>query len=83
MRELGLGSLSDVVAAHYKDIIDGFVLDTRDSDLVAEIEASGIQTLTTDIVMSTLDDRCRLAREVNCFADQIVSNKCRHSNTCG
>jgi len=80
MRELGLGSSSDVVAAHYKDIIDGFVLDSRDSDLVAEIEASGIRTLTTNIVMSTLDDRCRLAREVNRFASRIADNKCPRSN---
>ncbi len=75
-----LGIRHTQVAAHYKDIVDGFVLDSRDSDFVAEIEASGIQTLTTDIVMSTLDDRCRLACEVNRFASRIANNDCPPAN---
>jgi LPPG:FO 2-phospho-L-lactate transferase len=71
MSELDLGSSSGDVAAYYIDFIDGFVLDHRDSNLAAEIEETGIQTLCSNIVMSTVEDRCRLARDVVDFAGPL------------
>ncbi|MGI9353937.1 MAG: 2-phospho-L-lactate transferase [Rhizobiaceae bacterium] len=68
MSELDLGSSSGDIATYYGDFIDGFVLDHRDSNLAAEIEESGIRTLYGNIVVSTLEDRCRLARDVVDFA---------------
>lgn len=64
MSELGLGASSREIANYYSDFIDGFVLDHRDSSLAEDIEKNGIRTLCSDIVMSTLEDRCRLAREI-------------------
>jgi LPPG:FO 2-phospho-L-lactate transferase len=71
MAELNLGSSSRAIATYYGDFIDGFILDHRDSALSAQIEETGTQTLCSDIVMSTLDDRCRLARDVVDFAGTL------------
>ena len=68
MCELDLGSSAGDIAAYYSDFIDGFVVDHRDSNLAAQIDETGIQTLCSNIVMSTFEDRCRLAREIVDFA---------------
>ena len=71
MSELDLGSSSRDIATYYSDFIDGFVLDHRDLDFSAQIEETGIQTLCSNIVMSTLEDRYRLARDVVNFAGPL------------
>jgi LPPG:FO 2-phospho-L-lactate transferase len=69
----GLGYLPSCVAVAelYRDLIDGFVIDTLDSALSAEIEALGIRVLVTDTIMHTAPDRLRLAGEVLEFADRL------------
>jgi LPPG:FO 2-phospho-L-lactate transferase len=68
MAELGLEVSPVTVAAHYRDFLDGFVLDAVDAGQAARIEALGPRVLVADTVMRTPDDRARLAREVLAFA---------------
>jgi len=71
MRELNLEVSPVTVAAHYRDLLTGFVLDHQDAACAATITAQmGIRTLVTDIVMRDEVDRARLAREVLQFALQ-------------
>ncbi len=56
------------IARWYGDLLDGLALDTADVALAQEIEAMGVRTLVTDILMRDAADRERLAREVLAFA---------------
>jgi len=62
MRELGLSNTADSVASQYADFLDGFVLDSLDSELAAKVEALGMACAVTQTVMKTLDDRVDLGR---------------------
>ncbi|MGI9219593.1 MAG: 2-phospho-L-lactate transferase [Woeseiaceae bacterium] len=68
MAELGIGSSSQDVATHYQDFLDGMVLDNKDARLADAINAAGVRTVCHDVVMNSLDDRCRLATQVVEFA---------------
>jgi len=68
MRELELPASADQIAAHYGGLLDGFVLDSRDADLVARIEAPSVAAQT---VMLTLRDRIDLARTVLEFIHRL------------
>ncbi len=57
MRELGKPVDALAVVRHYGDLLDGMVIDVKDAELQAEIEALGVaavvtQTLMTDLVVS-------------------------------
>jgi LPPG:FO 2-phospho-L-lactate transferase len=52
------------VANGYADFLDRFVIDREDEQLREKIEALGIKVAATSIMMNTLNDKCRLAREV-------------------
>lgn len=54
------------IAAHYGDLLDGIVVETGD-------EAGPCPTLATRTVMTTLDDRIRLAGEVLAFAEERLA----------
>ncbi len=56
------------VARMFADLVDGFVIDTVDAPLAADIEALGPAVLITNSIMGDLEDRSRLAREVLHFA---------------
>jgi LPPG:FO 2-phospho-L-lactate transferase len=60
MRELDLASMADEVAAHYGDLLDGYVLDELDKFVVQNI---AVPTRVAQTVMQTLDDRIALAKE--------------------
>ncbi len=62
--ELGITPSALAVAKHYADLLAGFVLDREDENLVEQIHALQVQTLATDILMKTPQDRARLAKEV-------------------
>jgi len=68
MAELGLESSARTVAQHYRDLIDGFVLDQKDIEHKGPIEDMGIQCLVTNTVMHNLKDRVQLAKDVLTFA---------------
>jgi LPPG:FO 2-phospho-L-lactate transferase len=62
MAELSVPNSAAWVADHYRDFLDGFVLDTVDEKLAPEIESMGIRVTATNTVMVTLEDRIALAR---------------------
>ena len=75
MRELGLPNTADSVASHYADFLDGFVLDSQDSELAAKVEAFGLACTVTQTVMKTLDDRVNLGRSCLEFIGQLRAGK--------
>ena len=68
MRELGIPTSATAVARHYRDLITGFVLDQCDADRESEVADLGLATMVTQTVMSSLDERIALARDVLAFA---------------
>jgi LPPG:FO 2-phospho-L-lactate transferase len=65
--ELGLDASALEVARHYTGLLDGFILDQVDALQEPDIQALGLQTLVTDTVMRTNQDRVSLAKEVIAF----------------
>jgi len=55
------------VAQCYSDFLDTFLIAEEDKDLVAVAAAANIETACTNIRMTTLADKRRLAREVLAF----------------
>ncbi|MEQ8486999.1 MAG: 2-phospho-L-lactate transferase [Pseudomonadales bacterium] len=68
MRELGVPTEATQVAAHYGNLLDGFVLDSQDAALADRIETA---TVVTHTVMLTLADRIALAESVLEFAARL------------
>jgi LPPG:FO 2-phospho-L-lactate transferase len=66
--ELGIQPSALAVADHYRDLLNGFILDKVDQELASQIE---IPTLTTDILMDSLTKRARLAQDVLHFIRRI------------
>ena len=71
MRELGLESDALAVAQHYAGLIDGFVLDDRDAAAADLVRALSIAPAATNTVMTSLQDRERLARFTLDFARRL------------
>ena len=69
---LGHESSALGVARLYAGLLDGFVLDTVDAWLAADVGALGMRTHAVDSVMSDDDGRLRVAREVLAFADRLA-----------
>lgn len=63
-RELGIQPSALAVANHYKNIIQGIVIDNSDADLCINIKKLGIHPFLTNILMRDRSDRGRLAKEV-------------------
>ncbi len=68
MAELALPARADQVARHYGDLLDGFVMDEQDADLAGGV---AVETLVTQTVMRSLDDRVALANAVLSFCDRL------------
>jgi len=62
--EMGIEPSALAVARHYGKIIDGFVLDHSDARLVPHIQSLEIKPFLTGILMRSIPDRARLAKEV-------------------
>jgi LPPG:FO 2-phospho-L-lactate transferase len=60
------------VAEHYRDIIDGYVIDHADQADAAKLD---LPVLVTATLMRTLADREALARAVLDFADRLASTR--------
>lgn len=71
MLEMSLPAKASWIADHYRDFVDGLLVDSRDETLAAEIEALGVRAYVTNIVMDSLDDRIRLAERSLEFADTL------------
>lgn len=72
MEELGVPRTTEAVAARYRDLVDGFMLDETDVDRRPAVEALGCATDVAPTVMLTLDDRIALARRVLAFLDALM-----------
>lgn len=70
MRELDLSVDVAGVADHYRDIINGYVIDHRDQADAATLD---LPVLVTGTLMQTLADREALARSVLDFAGRLAS----------
>ena len=71
MKELGMEMSSSAVAFHYKDILDGFIIDESDSVLIQEFECPAIKAPT---IMNTVSQKKRLAQIVLEFAQSIAAD---------
>jgi LPPG:FO 2-phospho-L-lactate transferase len=72
MRELGLQPSPAAVAAHYRGVVTGFVIDRADSSLEAAVAALGMAVSVTDTLMRDAADRRRLARQCLEFAGSLA-----------
>jgi LPPG:FO 2-phospho-L-lactate transferase len=71
MRLCGREASALGVARLYAGVVDGLVVDVQDAADQSAIEALGIRTLVTKIVMQTVADRTRLAGEILKFAGRL------------
>ncbi len=76
MAELGLPVTSTSIARHYREFLDGFILDERDAADVAGMAdlADPAAIATTPTVMRSLEDRISLARFAVEFASTLQKN---------
>ena len=73
--EMGIEPSALAVAQHYSEILNAFVLDQIDASQAAALDDRGIPTLATHTLMTSADDRRRLAKEVLEFAVKIMGEK--------
>ena len=71
MRDLGREPSARSVAAEYRRLIDGFVLDSEDAALAQSVRSLGMDVVALPTIMRSLDDRVALAHEVLDFAATI------------
>ncbi len=62
--EMGIIPSALAVSEHYRNILSGFILDIVDKDLEPEIRKQNILPFSTNTIMKSRDDRCRLAQDV-------------------
>ena len=63
--------VAQLYAERYPDLLDGFVVDRRDSALEPRIAALGLRVLLVDTVMESDDDRVGLARVVLDWGERL------------
>ena len=71
LKELRLKSDASSIAQHYGEILDGFVIDTKDRNLEKQISEKGHKVLVTQTIMKSLDDKVSLANDILDFAAEI------------
>ncbi len=71
MRELGKPQTASAVAEYYvsefRGLLTGFVIDSQDDNQTGTIRALGLETIVTNTLMLTLQDRIDLADQVLAF----------------
>ena len=71
MKELNLPVSVTQVAEHYRNYIDGFIIDHADSELESTVQEMGIKTCVTKTWMKTLDDKVALANDCLAFLEDF------------
>lgn len=71
MRELGLPVSTVAVAEYYGELLDGYVLDTRDADAQRELQRP---SLVTNTMMHSLEDRVQLATDTLAWVRERIRN---------
>ncbi len=64
LRDLGHEVSARGVARMYSDLVDVFILDVTDAGSASDIQALGMRVLSTNTVMSSIEDKRRLAHWV-------------------
>lgn len=72
MAELGIAVTTQSIAAHYRGLIDGLVIDCADAADRATVD---LPVIATSTLMRTLDDRERLACDVLAFCDTLARGR--------
>jgi LPPG:FO 2-phospho-L-lactate transferase len=72
--ELGVPQDALAVARHYGDLLDGFILDDVDAELVDDVRSLGLDAIPAPTLMLTLQDKMSLARCAMDFINTITSN---------
>jgi LPPG:FO 2-phospho-L-lactate transferase len=75
LEELDFPRTPAAIAAHYRGLIDGLVIDHADREW---LDRCGCPTLVTATLMKTLDDRVRLASETLSFAARLARDVRQH-----
>ena len=73
LQELGRRADGLEAARRYADVIDGYVLDSSDAHL-APASLTGVQVIATNILMTDLESKMRLARECLAFAETLAAS---------
>jgi len=73
--EMGIEPSAQSVASHYGSLLSAFVLDLVDASQATALNGQGLPTLATHTLMTSADDRRRLAKEVLEFAMKILEEK--------
>jgi len=71
MQELAIPQTAEAVAAHYQGLLDGFILDQEDADMLPQIGAAGLSCRCVQSVMQNLQDKVELAANVLDFAAHL------------
>lgn len=73
-RELGEAPSAVAVARHYGDLLDGFVLDAVDADLVPQVAALGMAAEALPTLMPDVETRRAVARAVLAFGARLLAS---------
>lgn len=79
LRQTGHAKTAVGVARLYRDICGTMIVDQQDENLADAIRAFGMNVVTGNTVMNSLEDRENLARQVLSAAGTIHSGRRRHS----
>ncbi|MEU1376407.1 2-phospho-L-lactate transferase [Streptomyces triculaminicus] len=72
LEAVGVEATAAAVARHYgSDLIDGWLVDSVDTDAVAEVEAAGIRCRAVPLMMTDLDATAAMAREALALAEEV------------
>jgi LPPG:FO 2-phospho-L-lactate transferase len=69
MAELGIAATTQSIAAHYRGLMSGLVIDRTDA---ADRESVDVPSLATNTLMRSIADREHLARDVLAFCDALA-----------
>jgi len=72
MRELKATVSAVSVAKHYGQLLDGFIIDATDRNMVAELEKLDLEVAICETIMKSLDDKIRLARATLDFVTSLA-----------
>jgi LPPG:FO 2-phospho-L-lactate transferase len=64
MRAQGVASSATGIAALYRDFLDALLFDKADAEQSDKIRQIGVSPIETSVIMRSIDDKFRLAREV-------------------
>lgn len=73
--ELGIQPSALAVAKHYQDILDGFVFDILDKNLMSEIQSLNVKSLSVQTLMNSPTQQNRMAQDVLKFGKLLMEKE--------